>query len=163
MLKNQKGVTLTVLVVTIIVLGILASVTISTTTDLMYDSKVKTYITDMSMIKAKAETIYEKYEFENDESQSANGLGNGDDNIGYKVNISDMDKYGVSSDESNNEYWYKWDKTILSNNGFSPEMLDSGEYYYVNYKSGEVVYSKGFKGKNSNTIYSLTEMKAYSN
>ena len=43
MIKNQKGVTLSALVITIIVLVILAGVTIGATTDLMSDSKVKTY------------------------------------------------------------------------------------------------------------------------
>ncbi len=164
MLKNQKGVTLTVLVVTIIVLGILANITISTTTDLMHDSKIKTYITNMSMVKAKAETIYEKYEFENDTSDSTNGLGTGDDNIGEKVDVSELGKYSIESDGTSDNYWYKWTETTLSNNGFSPEMLkSSGECFYVNYRSGEIVYSKGFKGTGTKTIYSLTEMKNYNN
>lgn len=163
MLKNQNGVTVAALVVTIIVLGILASVTISVTTDLMTDSKVKTYITNMLLVQGKAESLYEKYEFEGTSDNPDADIGN--EYMGTKTDLNSLETFKKYLDGTNNDkYWYKWTQNTLSNNGLDPEMLTSGsEYYLVNYESGEVIYSKGFKGEGSTTYYTLTEMQSYSN
>lgn len=153
MIKNQRGVTLSALVITIIVLVILAGVTIGATTDLMSDSKVKTYITNMLLVQAKAESLYEKYQFEGTD------LGAGNEYMGTKENIANMEKYNISSDGTTDDYWYKWTQTTLSKNGLDPEMLEtSSENFFVNYESGEVVYSNGFVDKNGTRYFSLSEM-----
>ena len=153
MIKNQKGVTLSALVITIIVLVILAGVTIGATTDLMSDSKVKTYITNMLLVQAKAESLYEKYQFEGTD------LGAGNEYMGTKEDIANMEKYNISSDGTTDDYWYKWTQTTLSKNGLDPEMLEtSSESFFVNYERGEVVYSNGFVDKNGTRYFSLSEM-----
>lgn len=160
MLKNQNGVTVAALVVTIIVLGILASVTISVTTDLMTDYKVKTYITNMLLVQGKAESLYEKYQFEGTSDTDI-----GSEYMGTKTDLNSLETFKKYLDGTNNDkYWYKWTQNTLSKNGLDPEMLTSGsEYYLVNYETEEVIYSKGFKGEGSTTYYTLTEMQSYSN
>lgn len=68
MLKNNKGVTLVVLVITIIVLTILTGGVIKTIFSVMYNLRAGRIVANMSLVQAKAETIYEEYQFYNDKS-----------------------------------------------------------------------------------------------
>lgn len=65
MIKNQKGVTISMLAVTIIVLSIMAGITISIGTNLVKSSRLRNYITTMSLIKLEVEKTFEEFEFEN--------------------------------------------------------------------------------------------------
>ena len=72
MLKNNNGITLISLAITLIVLLILAGVTIDTSVNLIKDSKIRNYITSMSLIKIEVEKNFEDFEFENDVSNLNN-------------------------------------------------------------------------------------------
>lgn len=142
MLKNNKGVTLTVLVVTIIVIIILAGVTISSSDSLIKNTKVKNMVTNMYLIQAKAEALYEEYQF--------NGTETG--YIGEQV--TDLNTYNVVD----NGKWYKWDKNTIKDLGFDENMLSSGGDFIVNYATGEVIYTKGLKDDDGNVKYTLTDL-----
>lgn len=144
MLKNNKGVTLTVLVVTIIVIIILAGVTISSSDSLIKNTKVKNMVTNMYLIQAKAEALYEEYQF------------NGTETVlrGEHVTGADLNIYNVVD----NGKWYKWDKTTITQLGFDENMLSSGGDFIVNYATGEVIYTKGLKDDDGNVKYTLTDL-----
>lgn len=152
MLKNNHAVTLSSLVVTIIVILILAGVTITTSDFLIIDTKSKAIVSNMYLIKGKAEAIYEEYEFSEDITLP-----------GTQVSVFTLYSYGVSASENEEDakvdnVWYKWDKTTLAELGFDPEMLSGTAEYIVNYETGEVIYTAGIKDIKGNIKYKLTEV-----
>jgi Tfp pilus assembly protein PilE len=147
MRRNVKGVTLTVLVITIIVILILAGVTFNTTTDLLYDSKLKTNITNLRLVQMQAENLYEKYSFDGDTMDTTT--------MGEKAQASDLSKCNISTSED----WYKWTKDTLANNGLDTEMLSSDTgFFLVNYDTNEVAISKGYTAKSGTKYYTLSDM-----
>lgn len=64
MFKQNRGITLVSLVVTVIVMIILIGVTIESGTELIISSKFKTIETNMMLIQSRAEVLYEKYTFD---------------------------------------------------------------------------------------------------
>ena len=152
MLKNNKAVTLLVLVVTVIVILVLGGTTIVTSDALIKKTKKKTIITNMYLIKGEVESIYEEYQF------------NGDENIlkGTVLDENELEdvvsiykaKTGVG------DLWYEWNRDTLLKLGFDPEMLpNESEGYYVNYATGEIIYTPGVK-EGTTRIYTLTKLTA---
>ena len=150
MLKDDKGITMTSLVIMIIVLLILASVSVTTGYSGIKEIRIGRIVSNMTMVKAKAETIYEANQF------------NEENLIGQK---SDINSISISSVEQNligaiSGDWYKWDKSVLKGQGLDPNMLSGdNEYFLVNYEKPEVIYSKGESLNGSERYYSLTGLK----
>ena len=67
MQRNDKGITMLVLVITIVILVILTGVSINTGYSVLRDIRVGRIISNMVLVKAKVETIYEEYQFSGDE------------------------------------------------------------------------------------------------
>lgn len=147
MLKKNKGVTLSVLVVTIVVIFILAGITISTSDMLIKDTKKKDIIANMYIVKGKAEVIYDDYKFSEEDATHL---------AGTSVSSSDVASYNATTNAD--DLWYRWDKATLSNLGLDPEMLQGSGQFIVNYNTGEVIYTLGCEGESGNTIYTLTDM-----
>ena len=143
MLKNDKGVTLAMLIVTIIVIIILSITTISASEMLLKNTKIRNTTTNMILVKGKVEALYEEYSF-NDTLEK--------DYVGTKVN--DVSMYGVD----NAGKWYKWDKENLTYLGFDEGMLIDGAEYIVNYETGEVIYTLGVKDETGKIKYTLKEL-----
>ncbi len=177
--KNQKGVTISALVITIIVLSLLLGITVRVATDLLSSSKVKTYITEMYMVQAKVKTIGEELEFagydftkESSDSANANILVETNllNKIGLQIPVDELSTilpasvYEVEDNVSveNADKWFQWSRVTLTQNGFDANMLKTEEsFYYVNYGNGEIVYANGFAPNGNNSteiIYSLTDM-----
>ena len=129
MIKNEKGVTLVALIITKIVMIILASITIAASSNLNKESQVKNLKTNMLLIQAKAEEIYNKKEYgeieelpgeEVTDSGALSALGGDKDNIRHlKKDTNYPEGLKVDSDE-----------------------------FYVNYKTGEVYSKTGFNDGN---------------
>lgn len=67
MQRNDKGITMLVLVITIVILVILTGVSINTGYSVLRDIRVGRIVSNMVLVKAKVETIYEEYQFSGDE------------------------------------------------------------------------------------------------
>lgn len=160
MLKNNHGVTLSILVVTIIVIFIIGGITISATSSLLIDTKAKNALSNMYLIKGKMETIYEEHQFSGKDLKFA---GTDNPNISTKVsNISTLSQYGISSDGTTDNYWYIWDRDTLEALGFDRSMLQKEDSkYIVNYISGEVIYTKGVKSDSGEKLYTFTDISNY--
>ena len=137
MIKNEKGVTLVALIITIIVMIILASITIAASSNLNKESQVKNLKTNMLLIQAKAEEIYNKKEYGEIEELPGD-------------NVTDSGILSALGGDSENT-------RQLKKGGAYPEGLkvDSDDFY-VNYKKGEVYSKTGFEGK-----HLLSKLKNY--
>lgn len=164
MLKNNKAVTMIVLVVTVIVILILGGTTVITSDALIKKTKKKTIITNMYLVKGEVEAIYEEYQFNGDiNTLEGNNLL---DKVPYETANELLRKWEALEGEekvSDNDLWYSWNRDTLSKLGFDPEMLpDEESKYIVNYTTGEIIYTPGFKDTTGNRIYTLTAMSSKS-
>ena len=64
MLKGKKGVTLVVLVLTVVVMLIIVGVTISSGTDVIRNSQKNRLKTNLYLVRARAEAVLEDYLFD---------------------------------------------------------------------------------------------------
>lgn len=162
MLKNNKGVTLFALVITIVLLVILTGVSLNTGFDVIKDVRVGRIISNMTLIKAKVETIQEEYTFYNNDTDCL--VGEGPYKISTVENVSMSEgevsliaqKNNVTKAEVLNWDWYKWDAGILESQGLDKKMVGDDEAFYVHYESSEIVYSKGTLYDNATYFYSMT-------
>lgn len=156
-MKNNNGVTIMMLVIIIIVLVILAGVSLTSSNSFMKEVRASRIITNMELIKSKAEIIYESNQFD-----STNNL-----LVGTNVTLNNS---LISSEENNliksktgknisEMDWYRWDKNTLRDNGLDEKMLGTSEdYFYINYQYGEIMSSFGTNFDEVN-YYSLTGLK----
>lgn len=149
MIKNNKGITLTILAVTIIIIIIIAGITIKMSDYFIKDTKNKSQITNMQLIKGKIETIYEDYEFNKNEVLLK----------GTPKAYQSLQEYGINSNSDINNYWYELNKTNLVNDlGFDKRMFLDNETYIVNYKTAEVINPNGVEDSLGNLKYKLSDM-----
>lgn len=148
--KNNKGITLVSLVITIIILIIITSVTIYTGNNVIKQVTLQNVNTDMMLIKAKVKTIAEQAKFNKDNSN-------------YKgtplVQVFDNKKIDKLVDEEIVEditKYYLLSKSDLDSMGL--EKIDIADGYLVNYENEEVIYVKGFKNGDK-VYYKLSDMK----
>ncbi len=172
MKKNQNGVTMAILVVTIIVFTILLSVTMNVSTKLLTDTKIKSYVAEMLLVQARVKSMAETLEFEGAIDPSSGALDTYKIGVigltgktGDRINLPSTYFDQVSDEGKTNpglNFWYRWNNNTLLANGFDSDMLTDGAYYFVNFKTGEVVNSKGYTPVNKPvTLYSLQNMIKY--
>lgn len=157
MIKNNKGITILALVITVIILAMLVGVSLNSGYSVINNMRAGRMISDMVLVKAKVQTIYEQYEF-NEEK----GL------IGTRIDKTMLPSLIQTEKESiktalDDNTWFQWDTNTLVSQGLDYKLLGEGEYFYVNYKYSEIIYSKGtiYEGQ---TYYSLTGLNnAYKN
>lgn len=165
MLKNNKGITLTILVVTILVILILASITITSADTVLTKTRIQNATTNMKLLNSKIVALYEQYDFNLTPESSY---------IGTKCEHPDeLNVYGVIVSED--DKWYIINRNDLPSLGFDIELLKEvtddptkipelqQEKYIVNYVSGEIIYTTGVQDENNERIYTLTGlMELYS-
>ena len=140
-LKAEKGITLVALVITVILMLILAGIGLHFGTEALEKSKLEDIKTDMISIQAKAKIIAEQYNFKDIEEL-----------VGTKIETQEeATTIGITDEEIENIYLYKWSKEDLTNQGLST--ID-GDKYIVKYdldnpNDCEVYYIEGFNGKHS--------------
>ena len=156
MLRKNNGVTLTILIVTVIVILILASVSITTSQVLIRDTKSRAIISNMYLIRAKVEAMYEEYEFSGDSDIliEENHI-KGDD----LSTLLQTEKYHIEQNPNFNDFWYSWDKNTLKSLGFDESMLPKNGEFIVNYKIPEVIYTPGIKDESNETKYKLSDFE----
>ncbi len=153
-IKENKGITLTALVVMIIVIMILAGITIYQGTGLIKSTKVETYVTNMITIRAKAKVYAEEVNAE---------VWDQEDKTSKKKELF-ASKYSMTEPSNKNEIISKVDSDINNEDGCDcyeitkdtlvdmglnelAEETENGEYVVVynskDYKKLDIVYKAG--------------------
>lgn len=148
-MKEQKGITLVALIITIIVMLILAAVTIHFGTNLLDKSKKEDLKTTMLLIQSKTKIIKEKKDFGDIEELTGISLAN---NTEYTISENFQNKL----DTIENADLYILNSENLTSMGIT-ENTSNEEFYIVDYNNSEIYYSLGYKEGNS-TLYSLSEL-----
>ena len=182
MLKNDKGITLIILVVTIIVLLIIAGVTITAGTESIKQAKLETLRTNMLLIKAKAKEYCEEANFKAgkiNESDSAEEkaqkiqkgkdyiINPGENGKGLANEASSEDLASVNAtlgEDASNKYAVKLSKEDLKDMGLNEvaNTQNAGEYIIIFDIKNDVVEiynTQGYKD-NDKIKYSLAEIEA---
>lgn len=152
-MKNQNGITIVMLVVTIIVLIIITSMTVYIGSDIIKRVNLQSLNTNMLLLQAKTKTLAEEAKFNNDNARLK----------GIKVSeISNNEKIKKLIDEfiieDQNKY-YLLSQEDLNSMGLEKMKIEDG--YLVNYETDEIIYVKGFEA-NKTTYYKLSETKEIS-
>ena len=140
--KNNKGITLIALTITIIILLILASITIYSGKESIKKAQLESLKTNMLLIKAKAK------------EEAKNEL------KGKEANASDYSKQNITI--NGGEILYKLTSDNLKEMGLKDVKLGSNEEYLVKYNIKDVtveVYNTSGYENNGTTVYSLSELE----
>lgn len=148
--SNEKGITLTTLVITIIVIAIIASVSVYVGTDIIKQANLQNVNTNMMLIQAKVKTISEQAKFNKDTS---NYKGKKLIEVVGNKKIDELVSNNIIEDQ---EKYYLLSQDDLNEMGFEKIQIEDG--YIVNYDTNEIIYVKGFEA-NKQTYYKLSEMK----
>ena len=132
--KNEKGITLVALVITVIILIILALVSISVSKGIIETTKFESLKTDLLLIQSKIKVMADK-----------NTIGE----------IEEEDLYGVKQESGEYNGWYLLTQANLESIGI--KNASASDQYYVNYENQDVAFGAGFEYENT-IYYQLSEM-----
>ena len=155
MLRNEKGVTMEMLIITVIVMVVVASIAMTAGSNLRKKTELADRVSQMQLIQAKAEEIYNEH------------LYKGSKLLGQEVTLNE-------GDEIRNEKWYKLSSEDMKSMGI--DFTPTDEYYYCvkydlteeNSEEGvdkedidpiDVYYSGGYESTNGNMYYTLGKLK----
>ena len=144
-LKNEKGITIIALIITIILMLILVGVTVKVGTKEISKAKLEDIKTEMISIKTRAKIVKDKYNFKDI-----------DNLVGTKLSeATDYNTEAIGILDGNRENCYIWTQEDLNSQELSSIKVDKDKFYVVYYGDDiEIYYSKGVDGK-----YSLTELQ----
>ncbi len=159
--KNNKGITLIALTITIIILLILASITIySGKESIKKKAQLESLKTNMLLIKAKAKEYVEQASFKNGVNKSEISEEAKNELKGKEANASDYSKQNITI--NGGEILYKLTSDNLKEMGLKDVKLGSNEEYLVKYNIKDVtveVYNTSGYENNGTTVYSLSELE----
>lgn len=158
--KNNKGITLIALTITIIILLILASITIYSGKESIKKAQLENLKTNMLLIKAKAKEYVEQASFKNGVNKSEISEEAKNELKGKEANASDYSKQNITI--NGGEILYKLTSDNLKEMGLKDVKLGSNEEYLVKYNIKDVtveVYNTSGYENNGTTVYSLSELE----
>lgn len=147
-LKNSKGITLTTLIITVVVLSIIAGTAVYTGIDVYKDSKEEAFVQELQIIQNAVNNEYSKIEYavNNENSETENG---GLSYVGYGEDIK-LELFGDgTSAKGYKELTPEHLKEQLNLNGITQTV-------YINFLTKDVRSKTGINGK-----YSLKDFKNY--
>ena len=158
--KNNKGITLIALTITIIILLILASITIYSGKESIKKAQLESLKTNMLLIKAKAKEYVEQASFKNGVNKSEISEEAKNELKGKEANASDYSKQNITI--NGGEILYKLTSDNLKEMGLKDVKLGSNEEYLVKFNIKDVtveVYNTSGYENNGTTVYSLSELE----
>lgn len=171
-MKNQKGITIVALIITIILLLILAGIVIQSGTESIRQAKLEELKTNMLLIETKAREFVENASFElginpdeatDEMKENAQNELSGEDKGALVTSsdsiVSQLLAIGISQEDIDNENVYKLTTENLENMGIHDvESNDEDGWYVIVYNieetTAEIYNTEGFNG-----VYSLTDIQ----
>jgi Tfp pilus assembly protein PilE len=171
MLKSKKGVTLTILVITIIIMLIIFGVTVSTADDLLRNSQKNRLKTNLYLIQAKASSLLEDYLFDTTIDFSSydnykNDKANIEKYLGGTLvtDISKVKTVGFEKDSTSfsSTYIYcVWSISDVEAQGISTENIAANDTFIIQYNiekdEVDVGSTNGCTDKNGTVYHILSE------
>lgn len=142
MKETEKGISLVVLVITVIVLLIIAAITVYQGNEIIRSTRLQSLKTDLLLIQAKVQIYSEQANFESNNSM-------------LKGTALTESWQGL---EANNEKIRSLSKQDLVDMGLDIKAEDGD--YIVDYQNNEVYYKKGYQTKKDKNGQSKTYYKA---
>ena len=167
MFKNNKGITMVALVITIIILGILATIAIRSSSPVIQEAKLEDVRTTLLLIQAKWKVEKEKVTFDGTsmfpETLVVTQADVDADNTKKKGYLKDEYKVTEVKEIWNVEEgdYYQLNQECL--NAMGLQEISASDGYIVNYSNNDIIYEKGFKYTNQydeeKTYYKLSEIE----
>ena len=158
-MRNNKGITMVILVVTIIVLLIIVGITVKLGQNTIKETKLENLKTNMLLIKAKTKETAEKANFYYKENQITDQVK--EQLIGTE--ITNTSQYGeILGETEEGTIYYSLSNDNLNDIGLKDIKEDEGEFivkYDISNASVEIYNTLGFKDENKVTKYSLTDIE----
>lgn len=177
-MKQNKGITMTTLVITIVVLLILAGISVGTGNKVINQSKLENLKTDMLLIEVKAKQQIENANFDlgtnidsvTEENKNARIQKAKSEFLGEEITTGDifsdniqLTTENIVAENANYTYYYKLSTQNLIDMGLNNLKSDDKNGWYIikydikNLKT-EIYNTTGFEN-NDTTAYSLTEIE----
>lgn len=168
-MKKNKGITMIVLVVTIVLLLIIAGISIGEGNKVIEESKLENLKTNMMLIKVKSKEYVENANFKlgtniDTATDKATRINTAQNELkGSIVDKNILEGKVESNEENEYTYYYKLSTDDLNNMGISNvESDEKNGVYVVKYDlknvEVEIYNTKGFESEEK-TYYSLTEIQ----
>lgn len=163
MLKNNKGITLSILVITIIVILILSSIAITSADSVLTHVRIQNLTTNMLLLRSKIESLNDEYEFNETSPENYVGI-----EVAGEENKNNLNGYGITIHPD--DKWYILNRDDLKEIGLEEDMLkdveekegvvkeQQPERFIVNYSSGEIIYTTGMSDENNEKVYTLSQL-----
>lgn len=152
-MRQEKGITILSLVITVIILIIVAGVGINVASPLIGRAKAEDVTTQLMLVQAWWKSERERVNFDGTSKLPAELIETEGDNKGKLKEA--YDSSGASWVEENVTY-YKLSQEALNSMGL--EKLKEEDGYVVNYENDEIIYLNGYEEKGI-TYYKLSEIK----
>lgn len=148
-MKNEKGITLISLVVTIVIMLIIAGVATYSGMESIQSSKKSAFISEMEMIQAKVNSIYEERKNNTEKVEYYN-------NIGQDISIIDETKLATLFPENN----FLGFKYFNSNDLKKLDLYNINHEVLINYDTREVISLNGIEIEGT-IYYKLKDIPNY--
>lgn len=152
-IKNKSGVTITVLVITIIVMMIIFGITYSTSLDLLKNSQRNKMKTMLYMVQSRAEILLDSFMFENDGKTTEEILALSDATVqnslgGTRItDVTRLSGVGLSTMKTGAIYC-SWNESVLQGQGIDTKNLAKGDTIVIEYdianNTVDAASTKGF-------------------
>lgn len=153
--RENRGITLMMLSITIIVLLILSGVTIKVSNSIILKAELQNMYTNMLLIQVKEKTIAEKTNFSEDTTLKGTKLST----VEGDEKIKNLKNEGIISTlDENYDSYYIWNNAELEQEGLEDIKLKEGEFFIVNYATDEIIFSEGIKYEDGTIYYELSEL-----
>ena len=159
-INNQKGVTLLILVIMIIVMLIIAGITIYSGTETIKRAGLENLKTNLLLIQGKVELVSQHVDMkEKDAKLTGTKLADMKEDEVIKAFLEKQ----IIDSESKDSDFYVLKEQDLKDLELSNIQMESGMYYIVDYKTNDIITTKGYTATDGQTYYKLTDIEKLEN